>query len=110
MRSTKGSCAICGGTEMVEDIDNAGATYRGCARCRVKSKAAIDAMMCPASVGAAEEFTAGRVMWTADGWPIDARKPATLGECVVLGCANRVAPGSTSGRTRLPREATRSAP
>ena len=32
------------------------------------------------------EFTAGRILWTVDGVPIDARKPAVMGECCVLGC------------------------
>src|SRR5271154_4118094 len=32
----------------------------------------------------AREFAPDRILWTVDGLPIDAKKPASLGECCVL--------------------------
>jgi predicted TIM-barrel fold metal-dependent hydrolase len=43
---------------------------------------------------AIEEFPEGRIMWAENGWPIDARKPADLSECIVLGCSNKATPPS----------------
>jgi hypothetical protein len=37
---------------------------------------------------AAIEFADGRIMWTEDGYPIDAKKPASLKECIILGCSS----------------------
>jgi len=41
------------------------------------------------SVSAAEEFDEGRILWSTNGWPLDARKPSSLGECLILGCSNK---------------------
>ena len=44
-----------------------------------------------ASTQQQSEFEEGRIIWTTDGLPLDAYKPAALGECIVLGCHNRSA-------------------
>jgi hypothetical protein len=46
------------------------------------------------SKSASEEFEVGRIMWTVDGYPIDGRKPASLNECIILGCTNKTDPPS----------------
>ncbi len=58
------------------------------------------------STSAREEFPQGRILWTTTGVPIDAKKPAAIGECCVLGCGNRSAYPSAFCSERHRRETT----
>jgi len=42
-------CGCCGGTRLVDAVDNFGRQYRGCASCRILSLAEIEAIVAQGS-------------------------------------------------------------